>query len=373
MNKVKSVNRVFLITVFASLIGSIINGWIDDTTGNIFLILLVSQVILVLPSIIYLASHRINPFEAIRFKKVRISNVILIVIFSYAIMPLMNFINAISMLFVKNETSDIMFTLVRDNGFLISLFMVALIPSVFEEIVYRGVIYNTYSKVSPLKGIILSGFLFGIIHGNLNQFSYAFTMGIVFALLIEATDSILSTMIVHFIINGSSVVILSLYPILLKTLESIYGSEQFNTDELLQSLNTGLDETLTFGYIIQNLGIAAIVGTILAFIIFKTIAKNAGRWEYVKNLFRRRKQVAETTDSYNRNLYDYDEEGYVSSDSLSDYEKTQRGKKKLLTASLLIAIIICAGLMILNEVMSPVITEQPMEEFFSIIANNFNK
>jgi hypothetical protein len=371
MNRVKSVNRVFLITVFASLIGSIINGWIEGTTGNIFLVLLVSQVILVLPSMIYLVSQRINVFEAIRFKKIRISNVILIVIFSYAIMPLMNLINAISMLFVKNDTSDIMFTLVQENGFLISLFMVAFIPCVFEEFVYRGVIYNTYSKVSPLKGIILSGFLFGIIHGNLNQFSYAFTMGIVFALLIEATDSILSTMIVHFIINGTSVVIISLYPILLKTLEALYGSEQFNADELMQSLNTGVEETLSFGYIIQSLGLSALVGAILAFIIFKTIAKNTGRWDYVKSLFRKRSKI-EQTDALDRRLYDYDEEGYASNDTVTSYDNSNKGKYRLVTASLLIAIAICIGLMVLNEVWSADITEQPLEEFYTVISNYFN-
>ena len=338
MNRVKSVNKVFLATVLISLLGSYINNWIMEYTNEYFVLILVSQLLLVIPSIAYLTINRLNVVKVIRFNKIKMSNVILIIVFSYLITPLMNFINAISMMFVQNDTTDVMKNIIDNNGLWLSLFLVAFIPCVLEETVYRGIFYNEYSKVSPLKGILLSGFLFGIIHGNLNQFSYAFAMGIVFALLIEATNSILATMIVHFFINGSSILIMALYPKVFAMLETLYGSEKFNAKELTDAVNGGAVETMNFTFIVQNYGLTALVGTILAFIVYKAIAKNSDRWEYVKGIFRRNASTYTSTQTSTE----------LTKESVL-YEIPTNKKPRLLTWSLRIGIFICVTLMLLNE------------------------
>ena len=65
-----------------------------------------------------------------------------------------------------------------------------------------------------LPAILLTGFLFGCMHMNLNQFIYAFALGIYLAFLVEATGSIFSSMIAHFTLNATSVVMSFLLPIL---------------------------------------------------------------------------------------------------------------------------------------------------------------
>jgi uncharacterized protein len=375
MNRVKQVNKVFLATVLLSILGSfIIDSWVSKLTDNYFIILLLSQLILIVPSVIYLVASKVNIATAIRFKKIKLSNIILIIVFAYLITPLMNLINAFSMMYVQNNTMDIMNNIVSNNGLLLSLFIVALIPSILEESVYRGIFYNEYSKISPLKGMLLSGFLFGIMHGNFNQFSYAFAMGVVFALLIEATDSILATMIVHFIINGTSIVLLSLYPKLLQILEEVYGTEQINADALMDSINSGVGETLSFGYIISTYGIAALIGTILAFIVYKTIAKNSGRWDYIKSIFKKgiiatdhQSQILQTSD------LDINNDANVN-EQLTMITESSYGKKRLLTISLVFGIIICIGLMIMNElpVSDAGVPDQPLEEFYTLILNAIN-
>ncbi len=376
MNRVKSVNKVFLATVLISILGSFINSWILTYTDNYFFVLLMSQIILVIPSLLYLIIHRLNIAKAIRFHKIKVSNIILIIIFSYLISPLMNLINAISMLFVENATTDFMNNIITNNGFLISLLMVALIPCILEETVYRGIFYNEYSKVNPLKGIFLSGFLFGIIHGNFNQFSYAFAMGIVFALLIEAADSILATMIAHFFINGTSVLLVALYPKLFKILEELYGSEKFNADELINAVNSGISDNMDFGYIIRSYGITALIATVLAFIVYKTIAKNSGRWEYIKGIF---------TGNWNRETVGYNQiNGYNQTDRNSawdvdnrlsinnDYETSYK-KRRLWTFSLIAGIIICIALMLVNEFYVQDTPNQNLGEFYSIIRFSVNQ
>lgn len=373
MNRVKQVNKVFLTTVLLSILGSyIIDAFVTKLTDNYFIILLFSQLVLIVPSVIYLVASKVNIASAIRFKKIKFSNIILIIVFSYLITPLMNLINAFSMMYVQNNTMDVMNNIVRNNGLLLSLFIVALVPCILEESVYRGIFYNEYSKISPLKGMLLSGFLFGIMHGNFNQFSYAFAMGVIFALLIEATDSILATMIVHFFINGTSIVLLSLYPKLLQIFEEIYGTEQFNADALMDSINSGIGDTLSFGYIISTYGIAAVIGTILAFIVYKTIAKNCGRWEYVKSIF---KKGQNTINNQAQAIQENDIDGVVVIDNKEQFTSVTeypRGKKHLVTISLVFGILICIGLMIMNElpITDAQVPDQTIEEFYNIVLNS---
>ena len=316
--KVFSINRVFLLTVIFSIIGSFINGYIFNYTDNYLIVLLTSQIILILPSLIYLLKNNVKLTDGIRFKKIGLSNIILLVVFSYLIMPLMTFINAISMLFVENTTSNIMLSVVEKNGIWLSLFMVAFIPAILEESVYRGIFYNEYRKANPSKAIFLSAFLFGIIHLNFNQFAYAFAMGIVFALIIEATDSILSSMIIHLIINGNSIFTLYLYPKLMGFVDKFYGSslvgDNFDIEEYIHDMTQNIDEILDFSYIMTMYFLPAIICTILSFVVFRTIAKNTGRWEYIKDIF-----------------------------------KGNQKNKRLISISLVIAIIICIILMITQE------------------------
>ncbi|MBU5334676.1 CPBP family intramembrane metalloprotease [Anaerocolumna aminovalerica] len=333
MNRVRTINFVFFATVLLSLVGNFINQWIFNYTDNYFIILLVSQIILVLPSAIYLALSKNSIGKAIRFNKIKGSNIVLIIIFSYLISPLMTLINAISMLFVKNDTAGLMENIVTNNGFIISLFIIAFIPCVLEETVYRGIFYNEYRKVSPIKGILLSAFLFGIMHMNFNQFSYAFIMGIIFALLIEATDSILSTMIVHFFINGNSVLIMFLYPKMMEYLEKVYGSGYFNSAETIEGIQANFQ--MDFSLVLRTYAFPALVGSVLAFIVYRAIAKNSGRWTFIKGLFKPggNMEVSSFQDTGENNL---------------SYQQ----KKWLMTASLLIGILVCVTLMIWGEIIS---------------------
>jgi membrane protease YdiL (CAAX protease family) len=333
MNRVRTINFVFFATVLLSLVGHFINQWIYNYTDNYFIILLVSQIILVLPSAIYLALSKNSIGKAIRFNKIKGSNVILIIIFSYLISPLMTLINAISMLFVENDTVGVMENIVSNNGFIISLFVIAFIPCILEETVYRGIFYNEYRKISPIKGILLSAFLFGIMHMNFNQFSYAFVMGMVFALLIEATDSILSTMIVHFFINGNSVLIMYLYPKMMELFEKVYGPGYFNSSESIEAIQASIQMDLNL--VLRTYAFPALIGSVLAFIVYRAIAKNSGRWGFIKGIFKKDENIELSSfqDTVENN---------------PPYEQ----KKRLITVSLLIGILVCLILMISSEIIS---------------------
>lgn len=339
-SKIIAVNRVFLATVIISVIGGVLNAYIFRATQNLAYIMIISQIIIALPSLIYLKLKNINIVNAIRLKKINLGNIVLIILFTYLITPFMGLINLLSTRVVSNSTEQIMGQITSENSFLISLLLVAFVPCVLEETVYRGIFYNEYRKVNVVKGIILSGFLFGIIHGNFNQFSYAFAMGIIFALLIEATDSILSTMIVHFFINGTSVFAMYLLPKLNQIMEAFYGEEYVET-----AANVTTNNVISPGAI-AGYAVYAAFTSILGFIVFRTIAKRTGKWEYIKSIFKKTKESPEVIQ----------DSAYVNG-AISDYNENndyhigheEQSGNKLITGSLIMAITICIILMLLNE------------------------
>lgn len=86
-------------------------------------------------------------------------------------------------------------------------FFHGILPCVIEELAYRGVMFGSFHEAGRLKAILMSGILFGLMHMNFNQMAYAVVIGLIFGFVVEATGSIIPTMIMHFLINGFSVVI----------------------------------------------------------------------------------------------------------------------------------------------------------------------
>lgn len=290
MKKVKQVNIVFMMSALMPYIVLIFMNITGMRITNSLQEILVSQFVYALPAIVYLFVCGTSPAKALRIKKIKISNVFLLILFAYLISPVISLINAISLIFSKNEIASTINGITENFPLIFAVLTVGLLPAILEESVYRGVLYNEYRKSNPKIAIFLSALLFGLLHQNLNQFSYAFALGLVFALVIEATDSIVSTMILHFFINSTSVVLNYLLPKALKVLEQLYGSDKFNADAFFETATDSVDKVALIQSA-QTMILPAVVAGILAFFVYRTIAKNADRYEEVKKIFRRSEET----------------------------------------------------------------------------------
>lgn len=86
-------------------------------------------------------------------------------------------------------------------GFSMFLYMVVLAP-IIEEIVYRGFVVKLISPYGKTVAIVLSAFIFGLMHGNLSQFVTAFATGLVYTTIAVKANSIAPTIIMHMLNNG---------------------------------------------------------------------------------------------------------------------------------------------------------------------------
>lgn len=79
---------------------------------------------------------------------------------------------------------------------------------IFEELLFRGTIYRNNQKFGGWVMIVLSGITFGIWHTNLQQTLYTAAMGIFTCFIIEKSGSVIPGIIMHFILNTNSCIIM---------------------------------------------------------------------------------------------------------------------------------------------------------------------
>lgn len=309
LDRIEKVNLVFLVTIVIFRVVSFLP--LDFLNENISASLLFSQLIVLLPACFFLVKSGVPYQEAVQLKKMKVSNLLLCILLYYMLTPLINLVNALSMVLFRNTTTTVIFSLTEQVPWYIGLLIAALIPAIVEETVYRGVFFQEYRKADPWKAVLLSGFLFGLMHGNFNQFCYSFVMGCVFALLVEATGSILSTMVVHFFVNAGSTLMIYLYPTLHKllkatyqfaqqegggpeiaTLEVILGDPSMNTSEWIEFLLESSTASIGFSEVLITYAPSAVFWSVLAFFLFRFIAKRNGTWERIQGFIGKKKEDA---------------------------------------------------------------------------------
>lgn len=205
MKKISTAHMLLLFVLIAQFVVSFALAF-SGVQLPIVANLLIAQGSILFPFAIYCIDKKQNPLKLIRMKKISLKTAIFSVIIAYCSYPVAVFLNFVSMLFVENEVTEVVSS-VMTMGLAASILLVAVLPAIVEETIFRGMLYNTYSKRRPLMGIILSAILFGLMHGNLNQLPYTLFLGLVMAFLMEAADSILAPMILHFTLNGTTTLI----------------------------------------------------------------------------------------------------------------------------------------------------------------------
>ncbi len=87
-------------------------------------------------------------------------------------------------------------------GFIGVLIAVALLPAVFEEVIFRGLLLKGMRSFGTIGAVLINGALFALYHQNPAQTLYQFCCGAAFALMAIRAGSILPTVLSHFINNA---------------------------------------------------------------------------------------------------------------------------------------------------------------------------
>ncbi|MBQ8952008.1 MAG: CPBP family intramembrane metalloprotease [Eubacterium sp.] len=97
-------------------------------------------------------------------------------------------------------------TTLSGHGFLITLFVVALMPAICEEMMFRGFIFSAFRKKYKITAaILLVAVLFGVYHMSVVRFFTTALLGAALAITVYYSGSIFPAMLMHFCNNGVAV------------------------------------------------------------------------------------------------------------------------------------------------------------------------
>ena len=89
-----------------------------------------------------------------------------------------------------------------------SFLVVAIFAPIFEEWLCRGmVLRGLLTKMKPVWAIVISALFFAVIHANPWQALNAFLIGLLMGYVYYKTGSLILTMIIHFVNNGTAVIL----------------------------------------------------------------------------------------------------------------------------------------------------------------------
>lgn len=95
-------------------------------------------------------------------------------------------------------------------GFVGVLIVVAVLPAIFEEIIFRGFLLKGMKSFGTLGAVLVCGGLFALYHQNPAQTIYQFCCGAAFAWVAIQSGSILPTVVSHFLNNAYIIVMTKL-------------------------------------------------------------------------------------------------------------------------------------------------------------------
>lgn len=203
-----------LLLMVCSLTGIFINGWFDIRENTPFVTAILAEMLgysVCFTLGITYALYKVNDSrgEKLKFTSVPANILILAAVMT----PFMGFlIEPLARIAPVPESFDELF----DDAFknmsrphILSFIAISVLPSLFEEILFRGVILEgMLVRYRPSTAIFWSAFLFGIMHIHPVQSVGGFFLGIFIGWLYWKTRSLLPGMIVHFVNNAFSYILL---------------------------------------------------------------------------------------------------------------------------------------------------------------------
>ena len=278
----KRANRAYLYMILSTIgLVLVLSLWYLNGGAEVSILMnnILSEAVVLIPALaaVFYSGDKLSVL--IPFHKIHFSTAGLIVVYVLTLFPLVAFVNSISMLFVENTVSALSDDVVAMPMWVMIL-SIGLLGPFIEEIVFRGVMLQSYQRTGRIIGsIVLSSVLFGMMHMNFNQFAYGAVMGVMLALLVEATGTVLASFIAHAVFNTIEVVMLFLNSDALDEASEI-------ASDYIGELGGTVSTIIYHAYLL----LAAVLFTTVSILIVRKISEIEGRKEFLISIPRNKRQ-----------------------------------------------------------------------------------
>ncbi|HOB19289.1 MAG TPA: CPBP family intramembrane metalloprotease [Candidatus Atribacteria bacterium] len=213
---------LYLIVLVLMLLTSFLLGGYKLKGNSYYAVMLVVQLAVILvPPLVYMLYANIDIKRSARLNRISIPELFLtagMAVFGYgAIIP----INLIWYYFLSRfgtPRTPEMPPIETPAQYLMALIVIALVPALIEEFLFRGTIMRGYEKYSRRTSVLLTGLLFSLLHLQVMSLPSILLMGILLSYIVNRSNTIFTGVVYHFVNNAIAVTIAFLTGILNKLL-----------------------------------------------------------------------------------------------------------------------------------------------------------
>ena len=178
----------------------------DNSTAEYLLDIAASVFASLIPGLVYLAASGYKLRDSFKNTYVKPMLLIPLVLMGMGLAMVANrlaevFINNISIFGFENHAGSVDVSAKDPFEFVLSIIAIAVVPAFAEEFVFRGIVLGSLKRYGRAFAIVVSSIMFGAMHSNTTQIVFAFILGLAFAFTDIVADSVLPSVIIHFLNN----------------------------------------------------------------------------------------------------------------------------------------------------------------------------
>lgn len=92
-------------------------------------------------------------------------------------------------------------TYATDDSLILKILVMVVLAPILEELIFRKLLIDRLRGYGEKLAVLTSALIFGLFHGNLSQFFYAFGLGLVFGYVYLRTRQLRWSILLHMIVN----------------------------------------------------------------------------------------------------------------------------------------------------------------------------
>lgn len=179
-----------------------------------------------LPTVFYAWLCHKKPFLHLGMKRqTDIQQVIVVLLIMVAALPVVSLLQELTEMLPWSKSMLTKFKSLEDDynrqvaviarmenfgDYLVSVIMIAFLPAVFEEVLFRGGIQNLLSRwfKMPILAIIITSIIFSAIHMSILGFLSRFALGFILGWIYYRTGNLWLSILGHFFNNGLAITVL---------------------------------------------------------------------------------------------------------------------------------------------------------------------
>lgn len=190
---------------FLALFSAIMPEWTQNPTARLMTVMLPMYVIALPLMILLIRRIPVAESRPVEPRRIGAGQLALAFFMCYAILYISNLTGSFITFFIGilkgSSVNNVVFDVTDSVSLWFNALVMVIVAPVFEEYIFRKLLVDRLVQFGEGAAVLMSALMFGLFHGNLNQFIYAFTLGLFLAFIYVKTRSIKYTVVLHMLVN----------------------------------------------------------------------------------------------------------------------------------------------------------------------------